>query len=66
VYRWRELVVGLGTEQENLLLRYVRLIGAVGTVVAKREKPRWPKAMAVRVPMRSAEADPLVVALKAL
>ena len=39
---------------------------AVGTLAVEREKPGMAEATGVRVPMRGTEADPLVVAMKAL
>ena len=41
VYRWRELVAGAGTEQENLSPRYRRPVemGKVGPLVARGRPP---------------------------
>ena len=43
VYRWRELVAGAGTEQENLSSRY-RLavhVGLFSHPAGERENPKW-------------------------
>ncbi len=67
VYRWRELVVGAGMEQENLSSRY--RLGRGGLV----ELPGWREGglrSAVagwgRVPIRGTGADRLVVAVRVL
>jgi hypothetical protein len=67
VYRWRELVVGAGMEQENLSSRY--RLGGGGLV----ELPGWREGglrSAVagwgRVPIRGTGADRLVVAVRVL
>ena len=50
VYRWRELVVGAGMEQENLSFRYrpVRPVGLVG----REEGPLVAETVRGRVPIR--------------
>jgi hypothetical protein len=55
-------------EQENLSLRYVRPVvsGAIRTWGRREGEAQAAKATRVRVPMRGTEADPLVVATKAL
>src|ERR1700694_5655265 len=66
VYRWRELVVGAGTEQENLSSRYRRSVerGVVSPLVA-RGRTRSGGPIKGRVPMRGTGADRSVVAVKA-
>ena len=68
VYRWRELVVGAGVEQENLSLRYRlgRLVGLVQPPGRQEGGPRAAQTARGRVPTRGTGADRLVVAMKAL
>jgi len=64
VYRWRELVVGAGMEQENLSFRYRpnRLDGLVG----QEGELQAVTAVRGRVPTRGTGAGRLVVAVKVL
>ena len=68
VYRWRELVVGAGMEQENLSSRYRlgRQVGLFSHPVGEREDPKRRATVRGRVPMRGTGADRLVVAMRAL
>ncbi len=61
VYRWRELVVGAGMEQENLSSRYcpVRLVP-----VGREGEPQAAETVRGRVLMRGTGAGRLVVAVK--
>ena len=68
VYRWRELVVGAGMEQENLSSRDRLGVDGLGQ---PRRRPRagGPQAGVTvrgRVPMRGTGADRFVVAVRAL
>jgi hypothetical protein len=66
VYRWRELVAGVGMEQENLSSRY-RLGRSRGLPPGRQEGgPQAVRTARGRVPMRGTGADRLVVAKKAL
>jgi hypothetical protein len=68
VYRWRELVVGAGMEQENLSSRY-RLGRSCGLVQSPGRREGDPQAGVTvrgRVPMRGTGADRLVVAMRVL
>jgi hypothetical protein len=67
VYRWRELVVGAGMEQENLSFRYRWPVemGVVGPLVT-RGRTRSGGSTKGRVPKRSTGADRPVVVMKAL
>jgi hypothetical protein len=67
VYRWRELVVGAGTEQENLSSRYRRPVEmcVVGPLAA-RGRTRSGGPIEGRVPMRGTGADRPVLAVRAL
>ena len=61
VYRWRELVAGAGTEQENLSP------DRDGRGFWPREgEPQAADTVSARVPMRGTGADRLVVAVRAL
>ena len=67
VYRWRELVVGAGMEQENLSSRDRLGLGGLGQPPDRRAG--GPQAVAIvrgRVPIRGTGADRLVVAVRAL
>jgi hypothetical protein len=68
VYRWRELVVGAGMEQENLSSRY--RFGRLGGLVQPRGRREGdPQAAATvrgRVPMRGTGADRSVIAMRVL
>jgi len=67
VYRWRELVVGAGMEQENLSSRYRS--GRGGRVHPPGRRKGDPQAAATvrgRVPMRGTGADRSVVAMRVL
>ena len=68
VYRWRELVVGAGMEQENLSPGYRRPddIGEVRWVRPREGGPQVAETARGRVPMRGTGADRFVVAVKAL
>jgi hypothetical protein len=67
VYRWRDLVAGAGTEQENLSSRYRRPVHGQDWARGSREGgPRMAETARGRVPMRDTGADRLVVAMKAL
>jgi hypothetical protein len=67
VYRWRELVVGAGMEQENLSSRYRRPVemGDGGPLVA-RGRTRSGGPTKGRVPTRGTGADRPVIAVKTL
>jgi len=68
VYRWRELVVGAGMEQENLSSRY-RLGRSFGLVQPSGRREGGPQAANTargRVPMRGTGAGRLVVVTKVL
>jgi hypothetical protein len=67
VYRWRELVVGAGMEQENLSSRYRS--GRGGLVVPPDRREGGPRPAVTgrgRVPIRGTGADRPVVAVRAL
>ena len=67
VYRWRELVVGAGMEQENLSSRYRS--GRGGLIVPPGRREGGPRPAATgrgRVPIRGTGADRLVVAVRVL
>ena len=67
VYRWRELVVGAGMEQENLSSRYRWPVemGGVGPLAA-RGRTRSGGPIKGRVPTRGTGADRPVIAVRAL
>jgi len=67
VYRWRELVVGAGMEQENLSSRYRLGRGGLVELPGRREGgPQQAAAGWGRVPIRGTGADRLVVAVRVL
>lgn len=67
VYRWRELVVGAGMEQENLSSRYRSGRGGLVMPPGRREGGTRPVATGRgRVPIRGTGADRPVVAMRAL
>ena len=67
VYRWRELVVGAGMEQENLSSRYRLGRGGLVQLPGRREGgPQSAAAVRGRVPIRGTGADWLVVVVKLL
>ena len=67
VYRWRELVVGAGMEQENLSSRYRLGRGGLVELPGRREGgPQPAVAVRGRVPIRGTGADRLVVAVRVL
>lgn len=67
VYRWRELVVGAGMEQENLSSRYRSDRGGLVVPPGRREGGPRPAATGRgRVPIRGTGADRPVVAMTAL
>jgi hypothetical protein len=67
VYRWRELVVGAGMEQENLSSRYrPDGVGWFSYLVGKRETPQAAATVRGRVPTRGTGADRSVVAMRVL
>ena len=68
VYRWRELVVGAGMEQENLSSRYRsgRCGGLVQPLGRQEGGPQTGATVRGRVPMRGTGADRPVVAMKVL
>ncbi len=67
VYRWRELVVGAGMEQENLSSRYRLGRGGLVELPGRREGGLQPAAAGWgRVPIRGTGADRLVVAVRVL
>jgi len=68
VYRWRELVVGAGMEQENLSSRYRSgRSGGLGQPPGRREgDPQAGVTVRGRVPTRGTGADRSVVAMRVL
>ena len=68
VYRWRELVVGAGMEQENLSSRDRLGVGGFGQPLRRRRAggPQTGATVRGRVPMRGTGADRFVVAVRAL
>jgi hypothetical protein len=68
VYRWRELVAGAGTEQENLSSRYRhgRSLGLVQPPGRREGDPQAANTARGRVPTRGTGTGRLVVAMKAL
>ena len=67
VYRWRELVVGAGMEQENLSSRDRLGLGGLGQPPGRRAGgPQAGVTARGRVPMRGTGADWLVVAVRVL
>jgi hypothetical protein len=68
VYRWRELVVGAGMEQENLSPRYRsgRSPGLVQPPGRREGGPQAAETARGRVPLRGTGADRLVIAMRAL
>ena len=67
VYRWRELVVGAGMEQENLSSRYRLGRGGLVELPGRREGgPQQAAAGWGRVPIRGTGADRSVVAMRVL
>jgi hypothetical protein len=68
VYRWRELVVGAGMEQENLSSRYRlgRSCGLVQSLGRREGDPQAGVTVRGRVPMRGTGADRSVVAMRVL
>jgi hypothetical protein len=64
VYRWRELVVGAGMEQENLSSRCCP-VWSVG-LVGREGEPQAAETVRGRVPMRGTGAGRFVVAVKVL
>ena len=68
VYRWRELVVGAGMEQENLSSRYRsgRSGGRVQPPGRREGDPQAAETVRGRVPMRGTGADRSAVAMRVL
>ena len=64
VYRWRELVVGAGMEQENLSSRYRS--GRTYGLAGREGEPQAAETVRGRVPMRGTGAGRFVVAVKVL
>lgn len=64
VYRWRELVVGAGMEQENLSSRYRS--GRPWWLVGREGDPQAAETVRGRVPMRGTGTGRFVVAGKVL
>ena len=68
VYRWRELVVGAGMEQENLSSRYRsgHLVGLFRPPGRREGDPQAAATVRGRVPTRGTGADRSVVAMRVL
>jgi hypothetical protein len=68
VYRWRELVVGAGMEQENLSSRYRsgRQVGVFSPPGRREGDPQAAATVRGRVPTRGTGADRSVIAMRVL